>query len=229
MTQDLKDMAARAALAEVEDGMVLGIGSGSTAERFVRRLGERVREGLDIAGVPTSERTRALCEAEGIALTTLDERPRLDLTVDGADEVDSALRLIKGGGGALLREKIVANASRRMVVIVDGSKRVERLGAFPLPIEVARFGVAATRGHVREICESHGMRGALSLREREGEIFVTDEGHAILDAAFGAIGDPERLAADLASVPGVVEHGLFLDVATLALIATAGGVEELKR
>ena len=224
MKQDLKRAAARAALDHVENGMTLGIGTGSTAERFVLALGERVRDGLFVVGVPTSERTRRLCEDEGIRLTTLEERPQLDLTVDGADEIDGRLRLIKGGGGALLREKIVAHASRRMIVIADESKLVDALGTFPLPIEVVRFGLEATRRAVRDVCEANGMDGEIVLRGGENGVFETDEGHVILDAAFGRIQNPEGLAAELAHVPGVVEHGLFLDVATLALVATGEGV-----
>ena len=233
MTQDLKTMAAQAALDHVEDGMTLGIGTGSTAERFVIALAARVREGLAVIGVPTSERTRALCEREGIPLSTLEARPRLDVTIDGADEVDGHLRLIKGGGGALLREKVVACASRRMIVVADDTKLVETLGAFPLPIEVVGFGLEATRQAVRDICEAEGMRGELVLRadgsvRADGSgVYRTDEGHVILDATFGRIERPEQLAARLASVPGVVEHGLFLDIATLALVATKDGVREI--
>ena len=226
MTQDLKDDAARAALPFVEDGMRLGIGTGSTAERFVRRLGERVRAGLHVVGVPTSERTRELCEAEAIPLTTLEETPRLDLTVDGADEIDASLRLIKGGGGALLREKIVAHASERMIVIADGSKMVDTLGKFPLPIEVVRFGLEATRLAVVGACESCGMRGEVVLRADADGTFETDEGHLILDASFGRIEDPADLADRLAALPGVVEHGLFLRTASLALVASEDGVRE---
>src|SRR5215218_9039053 len=212
--QDLKRAAAERAAALVTDGMRLGLGTGSTAALFVAALGERVRGGLSVVGVPTSESTRAQAEREGIPLTTLDHTPELDLTVDGADELDDRLRLIKGGGGALLREKIVAAASRPMVVIADGSKRVERLGRFPLPIEVVPFGLEATRRAVAAAIGRAGCGGSLSLRTAaNGGPFVTDGGHVLLDADLGRIDEPEELASALAAVPGVVEHGLFLGLA----------------
>jgi ribose 5-phosphate isomerase A len=187
--------------------MRLGLGTGSTAAHFVSLLGERVKSGLRVVGVPTSEATHAQAEREGVPLTTLDEVPELDLTVDGADEIDGELRLIKGGGGALLREKIVAAASRRMVVITDHSKRVERLGRFPLPIEVVPFGLGATRRAIEAALSSTGCAGELRLRSAAmGGPFATDGGHLILDAHLGAIEAPEALAAALASIPGVVEH-----------------------
>ncbi|MDJ1159830.1 ribose-5-phosphate isomerase RpiA [Chelatococcus sp. SYSU_G07232] len=228
--EELKRRAAERAVSLVADGMRLGLGTGSTARHFVALLGARVREGLDVVAVPTSEATRAQAEAEGIRLTTLDETPELDLTVDGADELDDRLRLIKGGGGALLREKIVAAASRRMVVIADGSKRVAVLGRFPLPIEVVPFGLGATRRAVAAAAERAGCRGALSLRSApDGAPFVTDGGHYILDGAFGRIEDPEALAGALATVPGVVDHGLFLGLATGAVVASEEGLAELGR
>lgn len=224
----LKRAAAERAAALVADGMRLGLGTGSTAAHFVAALGARVRRGLDVVGVPTSEATRAQAEREGIRLATLDETPELDLTVDGADEIDDSLRLIKGGGGALLREKIVAAASRRMVVIADGSKRVERLGRFPLPIEVVPFGIEATRRAIAYALDRVGNRGDLRLRTAaNGEPFATDGGHLILDAHLGRIDAPEALAAALATVPGVVEHGLFLGLATGAVLATEDGLVEI--
>lgn len=226
---DLKAAAARAALPLVEGGMRVGLGTGSTAEPFLRLLGARVRDGLNVTGVATSRRTAAVCEEEGIPLATLDEVRRLDLTVDGADEIDGRLQLVKGGGGALLREKIVAAASDRMIVIADGSKLVDTLGAFPLPIEVVRFGLEATRFAVEEVCRDAGMRGELVLRAGAHGPFETDEGHLVLDAAFGRIEDAPALARKLAGVPGVVEHGLFLHMASLALVATADGVREVGR
>jgi ribose 5-phosphate isomerase A len=226
--EELKRAAAARAVALVVDGMRLGLGTGSTAKHFVALLGERVRDGLTVVGVPTSEATRAQAAAEGIPLTTLDETPELDLTVDGADELDDELRLIKGGGGALLREKIVAAASRRMIVIADGSKRVPHLGAFPLPIEVVPFGLGATRVAVRRAIETAGASGALKLRiGPDGKAFVTDGGHYILDADLGRIPAPEALAVALAAVPGVVEHGLFIGLATGAILATDAGLVEL--
>jgi ribose 5-phosphate isomerase A len=221
--ETLKRAAAERAVALVSSGMRLGLGTGSTAAHFVAVLGDRVRGGLDIVGVPTSEATRRQAEREGIPLTTLDETAELDLTVDGADELDDALRLIKGGGGALLREKIVAAASRRMIVIADGSKRVERLGRFPLPIEVVPFGLAATRRAISAAVERTGCRGDLRLRSAaNGGPFVTDGGHFILDAHLGRIDAPDALGAALATIPGVVEHGLFLGLATGAVLATEG-------
>jgi len=224
---DLKRMAAARAVEAVTDGMRLGLGTGSTAKHFVALLGERVRGGLNIVGVPTSEATHAQALAEGIAITTLDETPELDLTVDGADELDASLRLIKGGGGALLREKIVAAASARMIVIADAGKKVDTLGRFPLPIEVNPFGLEATRRAVAHVLETHGLPPALRLRTAaNGTVFVTDGGHHILDAELGAIEAPEALAEALVAVPGVVEHGLFIGLATGAILAGDDGVVE---
>lgn len=218
---DLRRAAAARALELVEPGMRLGIGTGSTAAAFVELLGERVRGGLDIVGVPTSEATHAAATHAGIRLATLEEVPELDLTVDGADEVDDAMRLIKGGGAALLREKIVACASRRMVVIADAAKHVPVLGAFPLPIEVNAFGLRATQIAVESAVARAGCAGPVRLRRAaEGAPLVTDGGHLILDAHLGSIPDPEALGAALWSVPGVVEHGLFLGIATGAILAS---------
>jgi ribose 5-phosphate isomerase A len=224
----LKRAAAERAVSLVRDGMKLGLGTGSTAAEFVSALALKVRAGLGVIGVPTSERTRDQAEREGVRLATLDEAPELDLTVDGADELDGELRLIKGGGGALLREKIVAAASRRMIVIADGSKRVETLGRFPLPIEVVPFGLAATRIAVERGLRQAGAEGKLRLRTAaNGQPFVTDGGHYILDAALGRIEAPERVAAALAAIPGVVEHGLFIGLASGAILATEAGLVEL--
>ncbi|PZO78396.1 MAG: ribose 5-phosphate isomerase A [Mesorhizobium amorphae] len=224
----LKIEAARVALEEVEPGMKLGIGTGSTAEEFIRLLGARVSEGMAVTGVPTSERSAALCRALSIPLSTLDETPELDLAIDGADEFDPELSLIKGGGGALLREKIVAAASRRMVVIADASKRVDVLGRFPLPIEVNGFGLRATENAVRRASFELGLSGPIALRQKDGEPFQTDGGHLILDASFGRIPDPRALAAALNAIPGVVEHGLFLDMADSVILAAEGGVETVR-
>jgi ribose 5-phosphate isomerase A len=224
----LKREAARRALDLVRPGMRLGLGTGSTARHFVDLLGERVTQGLAVICVPTSEKTRSQAENLGVPLTTLDETPELDLVVDGADEVDSALRLIKGGGGALLREKIVAAAAKKMIVIADESKLVDRLGAFPLPIEVVPFGLAATRNHIAQSAGQCGCRGELRLRSAaDGAPFVTDGGHYILDAAFGAIADPAGLAAALAAIPGIVDHGLFIGLARGAILAGAEGLRIL--
>jgi ribose 5-phosphate isomerase A len=221
--------AAEAAAAEVKPGMKLGLGSGRTAEHFVRFLGERVRAGLDVVGVPTSDRTAELARELGIPLTSLDETPELDLDVDGADEIDPELRLIKGGGGALLREKIVAAASKRMLVLGDPSKTVKALGAFPLPIEVVPFGLAATRRAIDRAVGELLLSPKIELRRANGDPFVTDGGHYILDASFGRIPDPEALARALEATPGVVDHGLFLGLATAAIIGRGGGVDRLSR
>jgi ribose 5-phosphate isomerase A len=227
---DLKRQAAARALEEVRDGMRLGLGTGSTAKHFVELLGEKVRAGMKVIGVPTSEATRADAERCGVPLTTLDEVDRLDLTVDGADEVDPALDLIKGGGGALLREKIVAAASDRMIVIADDSKWVEPLGRFPLPIEVVPFGLGATRHAIEAAFAAAGVTGEITVRQgKDGHAFVTDGGHWIVDARLGRIPDAPRLAASLASIPGVVEHGLFIGLASMAILAGAQGIRVVQR
>lgn len=223
MSRELKIKAATAALDWVEDGMVLGIGSGSTAEEFVRVLAERVADGLKITGVPTSEQTASLCRELSVPLGEFDDYPSIDLVVDGADELDRSLNLIKGGGGALLREKIVAHASGRMAVIADDSKLVDTLGKYPLPIEVNPFGLAATRIAVEDVAIAHGMSGEIKLRHANGEPFVTDGGHLILDASFGHISDAQGLSTALLRVPGVVEHGLFMGYANVAFLAGAEG------
>jgi ribose 5-phosphate isomerase A len=226
---DDKQRAAAAALAHVRPGMRLGLGTGSTSAKFVDLLGAEVARGLKIIAVPTSEATHAQAARLGVPLSTLEETPELDLTVDGADEIDGDMRLIKGGGGALLREKIVAASSRAMLVIADSSKKVARLGAYPLPIEVVPFGYGSTRLRLDRLCERLGLSGAIALRRQGEAAYLTDGGHYILDAAFGAIADPERLAAHLGALPGVVEHGLFLGLASLAVIAGPSGVETLRR
>jgi ribose 5-phosphate isomerase A len=226
----LKRQAAARALEYVRDGMKLGLGTGSTAKHFVELLGMRVRAGLDVIGVPTSEATRVAAERCGIRLTTLDDIDRLDLTVDGADEIDSALDVIKGGGGALLREKIVATASDRMIVIADDTKWVEVLGRFPLPVEVVPFGLAATRRAIGEAFAQSGVCGQMVVRkDKDGHVFVTDGGHWIIDAHLGQIGDPSGLAGLLASIPGVVEHGLFIGVASTAILAGPQGIRVVER
>ena len=227
---ELKRQAAARALEHVRDGMKLGLGTGSTAKHFVELLGERVRAGLDVIGVPTSEATRADATRCGIPLSTLDEIDRLDLTVDGADEIDPSLNLIKGGGGALLREKIVATASDRMIVIADDSKWVEVLGRFPLPVEVVPFGLPATRGAMGEAIAQSGNSGQMVLRKsKEGHVFVTDGGHWIVDVHLGRINDAERLAVLLTSIPGVVEHGLFIGLASTAVLASPQGIRVVDR
>lgn len=223
---DLKRMAAERALGFVRPGMKIGLGTGSTAAHFVDLLAGRVRSGLDVVGVPTSEATKRQAEGLGVPLTTLAECPRLDLTVDGADEVDGELRLIKGGGGALLREKIVAAASDRMIVIADAGKRVSRLGAFALPVEVVPFGWQSTELHIIEQAEDAGAIGSVRQRlDKSGQPFVTDNGNFILDCAFGVIHEPEILAEALNAIPGVVDHGLFIGLCDTAVLAGPAGIE----
>ena len=226
----MKREAALRALDFVRSGMRLGLGTGSTAAHFVAVLAERVKQGLDVVGVPTSEATRAQAERLGVPLTTLDEEPELDLTIDGADEIDPELSLIKGGGGALLREKIVAAASRDMVVIADESKRVDRLGRFPLPIEVVDFGLGATKKAIAAVVSESGCPGPIGLRHKpDGHVFVTDQGHLILDAGLGMIPDARKLAQGLSRIPGVVEHGLFIGLARRAVLAGSEGVRVIER
>jgi ribose 5-phosphate isomerase A len=221
----LKREAAARALEEVQPGMRLGLGTGSTARHFVELLGAKVAAGLDVLCVPTSEATAAQAMGLEIPLSDLETTQELDLTVDGADEVGPGLTLIKGGGGALLREKIVAAASARMVVIADHSKLVETLGRFPLPIEVNRFGLGATTRRVRSIMEETGAAGDLQLRHAApGQPFVTDGGHYILDALFGRILSPEALSVALLDVPGVVQHGLFIGMCRRAYVAGPHGI-----
>ncbi len=223
-----KRQAAERAMQYVEPGMKIGLGTGSTATHFVAMLGAKVKGGLDVVCVPTSEATRAQAQALGIKLSTLDDTPFLDVTIDGADELDSELRLMKGGGGALLREKIVAVASERVIIIADHTKRVETLGAFPLPIEVVQFGANATRDMIESLAADAGCEGAITLRQSPGgKPFVTDNGNYIFDCAFGAIDDPEGLDDALKLIPGVVENGLFLGIADIGIIAGPEGIEVL--
>lgn len=216
------------ALNDIQSGMRIGLGTGSTARHFVELLGERVAQGFECLCVPTSEVTAAQARSLSIPLTDLDTIDSLDVTVDGADEIDPHLGLIKGGGGALLREKIVAAASAKMIVIADASKLVEALGRFPLPVEVNRFGLGATRHALEQVLATHGAQGGLKLRTApSGESFVTDGGHLILDAFFGRISQPEALSRALLDIPGVVQHGLFLGMCKKAYVATADGVRTI--
>lgn len=224
-----KRAAARRAVDFVQDGMRLGLGTGSTAAFMVKRLGERVRdEGLRVMGVPTSSRTAAMARDEGIRVVTLDEAKWLDITIDGADEFDPELNLIKGGGGAHLQEKIVATASDRMIVITDAAKRVDQLGMFPLPVEVIRFGWQTTRVLLEELIASVGMPGReVTLRMNGDKPFVSDEGNYILDLHLKRIANSRQLALVLNQVPGVVENGLFIDICDLVIVGHADGSADL--
>jgi len=216
-----KEAAARASLQFVEDGQIVGLGTGSTAAYVVKLLAERVKAGLKVKCIPTSVQTRDLAASLGVQLTTLDEFQNIDVTIDGADEVDPHLNLIKGGGGALLREKIVASASKKVVIIADSSKYVPVLGKFPLPVEIIPFARALVSTKISD------LGAAIKLRQsRDGKPFVTDEGHQILDCSFGQIPDPPALARKLSDMPGVVEHGLFIGLASVALIAKGDQVQE---
>lgn len=227
MSADIaKVNAAQAALDYVKDGMVVGLGTGSTSAHFVRLLGERVRQGLRVKGVPTSEATRNLAEQVGIPLLEISQVTSIDVDVDGADEVDPAFRLIKGGGGALLREKIVASASKSMVVIADEGKWVETLGAFPLPVEVSRFGFALTLERVRTALRGTKCGGdevVLRTSGKANEPVITDGGNYILDAHAKTISTPEDLGAALKDIAGVVEHGLFINLARTVILGQAKG------
>ncbi len=219
-----KEAAARASLQFVKDGQVVGLGSGSTATYFIKLLGERVKNGLRIRGIPTSVRSKELAESLGIPLTTLDECPEIAVTVDGADEVDPQLRLIKGGGGALLREKIVASATKLQVIVADASKQVQRLGKFPLPVEVIKFAQALVAKRIAVLGADVQLR-----KNADGKPYLTDENNHILDCRFEEIRDADRLARELSDMPGVVEHGLFIGMASVVLLARGSEIVELWR
>ena len=219
-----KEAAAQASLRFVKDGQVVGLGTGSTAAYFIKLLGGEVKNGLRVRGIPTSIRSRELALSLGIPVITLDDCQEIDVTVDGADEVDPQLRLIKGGGGALLREKIVASATRQMIVVADASKQVQRLGQFPLPVEVIRFAQALVAKRIAAMGADVQLR-----RDAAGNAYLTDENNHILDCRFGEMRDPDRLARELSEMPGVVEHGLFIGMASVALLARGSEIVELKR
>jgi ribose 5-phosphate isomerase A len=218
-----KEAAGRAAAKLVRDGDVVGLGTGSTAYFAVVALGEKVRAGLKIVGIPTSIATEDLARKAGIPLTTLEEHPEIDITIDGADEIDPHLNLIKGGGGALLREKIVASVTKKMVVVSDSTKVVKTLGRFPLPVEIVPFA----RAVVERKLSSLGATSKLRLKP-DGQPYITDSGNHILDAGFGRISDPRTVAHTLSETPGVVEHGLFIGFAKVALVGIGNSVEEFR-
>jgi ribose 5-phosphate isomerase A len=219
-----KEAAARASLRFINNGQVVGLGTGSTAAYFIQLLGEQVKSGLRIRGIPSSDRSREQAASLGIPLTTLDEFQQIDVTVDGADEVDPQLRLIKGGGGALLREKIVASATKQYVIITDATKRVPVLGKFPLPVEVIKFAQALVTKRI----EALGAK-VIQRRNADGTPYLTDENNYILDCHFGQIRGADGLANKLSDMPGVVEHGLFIGMASVVLVANGSEVIELRR
>jgi len=223
--EELKKLAGEEAVKYVKDGMIVGLGTGSTIEYTLRKLGEKVKEGLKIQGIPTSIHTKRIAKEENIPLTTLEENPEIDLTIDGADEVDSYLNLIKGGGGALTREKIIAFNSKKVIIVIDDSKVVKALGIdFPLPVEVIKFGWTSTKKTIEEFgCE-------VKLREiMDNEPYITDNGNYILDCEFERIEDPEKLDTDLNLIPGVVETGLFIGLVNEVIVGSKSGVKTLDK
>jgi ribose 5-phosphate isomerase A len=221
---DEKRLAGKASLRYVQDGQVVGLGTGSTAKFAILALGEKVRQGLKIRGIPTSVRSRDLATQLGIPLTTFEEVQTIDVTIDGADEFDPHLNLIKGGGGALLREKIVASATKKLVIVTDASKQVPVLGKFPLPVEVIKFAQALVAREIAALGAKPELR-----KDEEGKPYLTDEGNHILDCRFGQIPDPAALALKLSQIPGIVEHGLFVGMASSVIMAKGTEVIEIKR
>jgi ribose 5-phosphate isomerase A len=224
MIDELKQQAAVAALETIKNGMIVGLGSGSTASLFIRELGARVREGLRVQGIPSSENSRKLAEEVGVPLTTLAEQPRIDVTVDGADEVSESLDLTKGLGGALVREKIVAHASNRVIIVVDESKLVDKLGRkAPIPVEVIPFAAVVVQAQLKR------WGGEAQPREKNGKVFISDNGNWILDWQYGPVDQPAVLEKQLKSLTGVVDSGIFANVASLVLVATSTGLRKLPR
>jgi ribose 5-phosphate isomerase A len=218
--EELKKLAGEKAVDHIEDGMIIGLGTGSTVEYMLRKLGELVREGLDIEGIPTSIHTKRIAKEEKIPLITLEEKPVIDVTVDGADEVDSNLNLIKGGGGALVREKIIAFNSKKVIIVIDDSKVVKALGIdFPLPVEVVKFGWTSTKKSLEEFDCNVELRQIM-----ENEPFITDNGNYILDCEFDRINEPEQLEIDINNIPGVVENGLFIGLVDEVIVGAKQGI-----
>ncbi len=230
MTADeQKKAAAMAALEYVKAGSKVGLGTGSTANHFITALAEKVRGGFDVECVATSRASFQLASSLGLKMTTLEKQAHLDVTVDGADEFDGNFQLIKGGGGALLVEKIVATSSRYMVVIADQSKKVNALGKFPLPVEVVPFGVNATAWKIERALKLCDLKGKMQLRLKDGKPFVTDSGNAIIDVTIGHIPEPRRLDNLIKSIPGVVDHGLFIDICGIIMMGTDDGVQTFRK
>ena len=230
MTADeQKKAAAMAALEHVKAGSKVGLGTGSTANHFITALADKVRGGFDVECVATSRASFQLASSLGLRMTTLEKQPHLDVTVDGADEFDGNFQLIKGGGGALLVEKIVATSSRYMVVIADQSKKVTALGKFPLPVEVVPFGVNATAWKIERALKICDLKGKMQLRLKDGKPFVTDNGNAIIDVTIGHIPEPRRLDNIIKSIPGVVDHGLFIDICGIVMMGTDDGVKTFRK
>ena len=218
-----------AALEYVKAGSKVGLGTGSTANHFITALAEKVRGGFDVECVATSRASFQLASSLGLRMTTLEKQSHLDVTVDGADEFDGNFQLIKGGGGALLVEKIVATSSRYMVVIADQSKKVNALGKFPLPVEVVPFGVNATAWKIERALKLCDLKGKMQLRLKDGKPFVTDSGNAIIDVTIGHIPEPRRLDNLIKSIPGVVDHGLFIDICGIIMMGTDDGVQIFRK
>lgn len=222
-TEQLKKIAAEKATAEIREGMVVGLGTGSTVYYALLKIGEMVRSGLNITGIPTSSGTEKIASEQGIQLSTLASHPTIELTIDGADEVDAHLNLIKGGGAALVREKIIANASKRILIVVDESKVSEVLGtSFALPVEIVQFGWEATKREVDNICEQSEIRGGMP------DPLITDNGNYILDCHFDGIHEPEKVELQLNNIPGVVENGIFVNRADRVIIGTPDGIRYME-
>lgn len=223
--EELKKLAGEKAVEQIKDGMIVGLGTGSTVEHALKKLGELVRNGLEIQGIPTSIQTKRIAQEEKIPLTTIEEHPEIDITIDGADEVDSFLNLIKGGGGALTREKIIAFNSKKLIIIVDDSKVVKALGIdFPLPVEVVKFGWTATKKTLE------GLGCEVVRREvMEGEPYITDNGNYILDCDFEYIKEPDQMEIDINNIPGVVENGLFINLAHQVIVGGKQGIVTLDK